>query len=346
MRRGHNWNRWVWKRRFPANAIYAELNASIGADEDGLMRRRLVVVGAPSSAGSYAPGQEGAPAALRQLGLIDLLSSDGRDVHDAGDGPFQIWAPDSAHPRVQNLDAVVPSVRAVAEQVGVALDEYADVLVLGGNCTVALGVMDALLQRDGAAGLLYIDRHFDLNTPASTADGALDWMGLAHGLDLPDCADALTSAFHRRPLLQPAELYLLGVDDAVATDWERQQATRLGLRWCSHTALASEPEACVADALAALPAGSLAVHLDVDALDFIDAPLAENTDGRNSGPTLDAIGMVLAAACGDARFRVLSIGELNPGRAAGSPQKLRDFVSTLQAALGAGSDPVPAPLNL
>jgi arginase len=310
------------------------------------VRRRLVVVGAPSSAGGYAPGQEAAPAVLRQLGLIDRLANGGRDVHDAGDGPFHVWAPDPANPRVQNLDAVVRSVRAVAEQVGAALDEHADVLVVGGGCTVALGVMDALLQRDGDAGLLYIDRHFDLNTPASTSDGGLDWMGLAHGLDLPDCADALASAFHRRPLLQPDELYLLGVDEALATDWERQQARRLGLRWCSHTALASEPEARVADALAALPPGSLAVHLDVDALDFIDAPLAENTDGRNSGPTLNAIGRVLAAGCSDPRFRVLSIGELNPSRAAGSPQKLLDFVSTLQAALGAGSDPTPAPLNL
>jgi arginase len=310
------------------------------------MRRRLVVVGAPSSAGSYAPGQEAAPALLRQLGLIDRLADNGRDVHDAGDGPFQIWAPDPAHPRAQNLDAVVVSVTAVAEQVGAALDEHADVLVIGGSCIVALGVMDALLQRDGAAGLLYIDRHFDLNTPASTSDGALDWMGLAHGLDLSGSADALASAFHRRPLLQPAQLYHLGVDEELATDWERQQARRLGLRWCSHIALAGEPEARVADALAGLPPGSLAVHLDVDALDFIDAPLAENTDGRNSGPTLDAMARVLGVACSDPRFRVLSVGELNPGRAAGSPQKLRDFVSTLQAALGARFDPASAPLNL
>ncbi len=200
---------------------------------------------------------------------------------------FRVWAPDPVHPRAQNLDAVVLSVTAVAAQVGSALDGHADVLVLGGNCIVALGVMDALLQRDSDAGMLDIDRQFDLNTPASTSDGAFDWMGLAHGLDLPDSAYALASAFHRRPLLRPHHLYLLGVEEELATDWERQQARRLGLRWCTHTALATEPEARVADALAALPSGSLAVHLDVDALDFIDAPLAENTDGRNSAELQD-----------------------------------------------------------
>jgi len=60
--------------------------------------------------------------------------------------------------------------------------------VLGGNCTIVLGVM-AALRRLGAGppGLLYLDRHYDINTPQSTTDGALDWMGLAHALALPAC---------------------------------------------------------------------------------------------------------------------------------------------------------------
>jgi arginase len=295
--------------------------------------RHLVVVGAPSSAGSYAPGQEAAPAALRERGLIKRLVDSGRVVSDAGDGPHQVWAPDRAHPRAQNLDAVVSSVGALAAQVGAALDDNADVLVVGGNCTVALGVMDALLARDGDAGLLYVDRHFDLNTPASTTDGALDWMGLAHGFDLPSSADPLAAAFHRRPLLHPGQVYLVGIDPSRATDWERAQAARLGLRWSTHTEAATQPQAAAAAALTTLPAGALAVHLDVDALDFVDAPLAEDTGGRNSGPSLAAMAEVLTTAVRDERFRVLSIGELNPARAAGSPQALTDFVSMLGAVL-------------
>lgn len=304
------------------------------------MARPLVVVGAPSSAGSYAPGQEAAPGVLRGLGLIGRLAADGRQVHDAGDGPVQVWAPDRRSPRAQNLGAVVSSLKAVAEHTAAALDRQADVLVVGGNCTISLGIMDALLERDRDAGLLYLDRHFDLNTPASTSDGALDWMGLAHGLDLTDAADELAAAFHRRPLLRPDQLYLLGINELAATGWEREQASRLGLRWCSSHALASEPEARTRQALAELPSGSLAVHLDVDVLDFIDAPLAENTDGRNSGPTLDDVARVLAIACADTRFRVLSIGELNPARAAGSPQTLHDFVAVLQKALETPDHPL------
>ena len=157
----------------------------LGRPDRHLMARRLALVGAPTSAGSYAAGQEAAPRVLRELGLVDRLRAAGREVIDAGDGPHQVWKPDPAHRYAQNLDAVVDAVRAVASQVGAAYDQDADVLVIGGNCTIALGVMDALTRRHDHAGLLYIDRHFDLNTPASTTDGALDWMGLAHGLGLP-----------------------------------------------------------------------------------------------------------------------------------------------------------------
>jgi arginase family enzyme len=67
-----------------------------------------------------------------------------------------------------------------------------------------------------------------------------------------------------------------------------------------------------------LPPGPLALHLDVDVPDFTDAPLAENTDGRNTGPTLDQAAEALTAAARDQRMRALSIGELNPTRCAGT----------------------------
>ncbi|MFC9329747.1 arginase family protein [Kitasatospora sp. NPDC057015] len=299
------------------------------------MARDLVLVGAPTSAGSYAPGQEAAPRVLRELGLIERLTAAGRRVRDAGDGPLQVWAPDPQHPRAQNVEAAVRAVKAVADRVAAALAEDADVLVVGGNCTVALGVMAALTASDPDAGLLYIDRHFDLNTPESTHEGALDWMGLAHGLDLPGAAEPLAAAFARRPLLAPDQLHLLGVDPGEATAWEQEQAARLGLRWGSHTDLATAPGPEVTRALGALPSGALAVHLDVDVLDFTDAPLAESTGGRNSGPTLDALSEVLDTACRDPRFRVLSICELNPARAAGDLSVLHRFIAGLQHALRA-----------
>jgi len=297
------------------------------------MSRRLVLIGAPTSAGSYAPGQEGAPRVLRELGLVEALRAAGRDVVDAGDGPLQVWRPDREHPQAQNLPAVVDAVRSVGQAAAKAFEADADVLVIGGNCTVALGVMSALPA--GESGLLYIDRHFDLNTPHSTTDGALDWMGMAHALDLPGAAPELAGAFGRRPLLTPAQVWFAGIDPSAATAFENEQADQRELHWCSSVDLTRQPAVVVADALEYLPAGPLAVHVDVDVLDFIDAPLSENTDGRNTGPSLGVLTQVLEIACHDPRFRALSIGELNPARAAGEPDTLLRFIATLATALHA-----------
>ena len=68
----------------------------------------------------------------------------------------------------------------------------------------------------------------------------------------------------------------------LATEWERQQITQLGLYVRSSQDLADAPEAVTRDATHWLPAGESAVHIDVDVIDFTDAPLSENTDGRNS----------------------------------------------------------------
>ena len=239
-------------------------------------------MGVPSSAASYAAGQDLAPAALRWRPARQLIAS-GLEVHDDGDLPHQAWSPDRDHPLAQNADQATISVQQLADRLYPLLARGDIALVLGGNCTIALGVVAALwLPGRRAPGLLYLDRHYDINTPESTTDGALDWMGLAHALALPGCLDTLAGAFGRRPLLEADQVAWLGVEPAIATQWEREQAARLGLHVTTSQALAADPAATALSALSQLPAGPLALHLDVDVLDFIDAPLAENTDCRNT----------------------------------------------------------------
>ncbi len=298
--------------------------------------RRLSVIGVPSSAGSYAAGQDQAPAALRHAGLIQALNDAGLPVRDHGDLPEQIWRPDRQRPFAQNAGQVTACLQELADRLGPLFADGDTVLVLGGNCTIALAVIAGLQRLEvGPPGLLYVDRHFDLNTPDSTTHGALDWMGLAHAFALPGTVDALTEAFGHRPLLQPSQVAWLGVDASEATTWEREQADRLGLHVTSRTALAADPSGSATTTLNVLPPGPLAVHVDVDVLDFIDAPLAESTDGRNTGPTLDQLAQALLPAAGDPRLRALSIGELNPTRSAGEPDAIPRFIRMLAATLSA-----------
>lgn len=58
------------------------------------MAERIVVVGAPSSAGAYAPGQEPTPQALRAAGLLDKLRARGIAVEDVDDTDLVRWRAD------------------------------------------------------------------------------------------------------------------------------------------------------------------------------------------------------------------------------------------------------------
>ena len=302
--------------------------------------RRISIVGVPSSAGSYAAGQDLAPQALRSAGLIDALTAAGVDVHDEGDLPTQIWSPDREQPLAQNVGQVTSCLTQLTNRLGPPLARGDIALVLGGNCTIALGVIAALRRMgNGVPGLIYFDRHFDLNTPESTTDGALDWMGLAHALALPGCVDVLVDAFGPRPLLEPHQVAWMGVEPNVATEWEREQAARLALQVTTCEAFVTAPAESVRRALRYLSAGPLAVHLDVDLLDFTDAPLAENTDGRNTGPTLDEAAEALVLAAHDPRVRAVSIGEINPTRSTGTPTAIPRFVNTIVRMIAATAAP-------
>lgn len=293
----------------------------------------LNVIGVPSSAGSYSAGQEQAPAALRAAGLIEALTGAGNDVRDHGDLTEQTWKPDRDRPFAQNLPEVAASVQELATAAAGLRDTDQRLLVLGGNCTIALGTCAGLRRAGAELGLVYIDRHFDLNTPASTTEGALDWMGLAHALDLDGAADELVAALGPRPLLSPFRLSFLGVDPAQGTDWERTCVERLGLHVVLQSDLVQAPARAAAAAREAVLPGPFAVHVDVDVLDFIDAPIAENVNGRNSGPTIDQLEQALAQLWDHPDCRALSIGELNPVHAAAEPEAVPRFIAALARAL-------------
>jgi arginase len=147
------------------------------------MQRVLGVLGVPTSAGAFAPGQEQAPQALRDAGLLGLLRDAGIAVSDHGDRTVWRWRPDRERPRAQNLDTVVSIVRETAARVADAAAAGEVTLVLGGDCTVGIGTVAGHVAAgpDERIGLIYLDSHADLNTPESVHEGTLDWLGARPG---------------------------------------------------------------------------------------------------------------------------------------------------------------------
>ena len=293
------------------------------------------VVGVPSSAGAYAPGQEEAPTALRTAGLLELLGSDAGGVRDAGDLPGFRWRPDRTDRAAQNLAEVAATVARVRDAVAPVLRSGAFALVLGGDCTVGVGSVAGSVVAGGETGVVYMDMHADLNVPASVPDGALDWMGVAHMLGVDGSRPALRDAGPRTPLLDPASIVVLGHEDSQATAWEREMIRRLGVTCVPAEALRADPAAAAVAAVAALPGGCtrVLVHFDVDVVDFIDAPLSENT-GRNIGVPLDAALAALAEIMADGRAQALTVTELNPHHASADADALPRLCAGLADALG------------
>ena len=131
------------------------------------------VLGYPSSAGAYCVGVEHAPAALRDAGLIGALRAAGHQVDDLGDLAVHLWKPDRKRPLAQNLDEEVGALSALADAAAPLVAPDARLLVLGGSCTVALGLCAAVAGAGIEPHLVYVDRHLDLNTPDSTTQGSL-----------------------------------------------------------------------------------------------------------------------------------------------------------------------------
>ncbi len=297
------------------------------------MKRRIGVVGVPSSAGAYAPGQEKAPAALRAAGLLTSLEAAGVAVADRGDAAVWRWRPDREQPYAQNLAAVVACASDTAERVRAALAAGEFALVLGGDCTVGLGTVAGHLPESGRLGLVYLDVHGDLNTPDSVPDGALDWMGVAHMLGEAGATPELSGFGPRTPLLEDDQIVLLAHDTRHSTPRELEAIERRGLAAVPRIDVASDPAAAARSALAVLEhCDRLAVHFDVDCIDFTDAPLSENT-GRNAGLRQDDAFAALAEVLRDPRVSALTVTELNPDHGSDDGSTLREFAERLAAAL-------------
>jgi arginase len=248
------------------------------------MDRAVGLIGSPTSAGAFAPGQEDAPAAIRDVGFVSRLRESGVDVLDLGDTPRFRWRPDHADPLAMNADAVRSAALAVADKVDEALAHDRLPVVLGGDCTTELGTVLGWQRKRSETSLIYIDPHPDLNTPDTAPDGAFDWMGMAHLLGEEGARPELVDLGGRVPALASSEVLLFGYSAERATVAERDAVERREIAVIEQAEVARDPGLAAGRALdwAEERGGHFLAHLDVDSIDFADLPLAENTD-RNVG---------------------------------------------------------------
>ena len=298
-----------------------------------MTRRALGLIGAPTSAGAFAPGQEDAPAAVRDAGIVERLREAGIEVVDLGDAPRFRWRPDRADLYAMNAEAVRAGALAVADKVAIALERELMPLVVGGDCTVELGTVCGWQRHRDATALLYFDPHPDLNTPETAPDGAFDWMGMAHLLVERGARRELVDLGGSSPALDARDVLLFGYSESRTTAGERDAVARRELRVIHEADVARDPAAAAARALEWVgERGHFLVHLDTDSFDFADLPLGENTD-RNVGLSLDAVGAALDVLLASPALGALTVTEINPHHGEPDGSTLRRFLDRLVTAL-------------
>ncbi len=266
---------------------------------------------------------------------MEFLSAAGVSVEDDGDVPGFRWRPDKANPRAMNANAVLSAARAVADRVAFAFADHAKVLVLGGDCTVELGTVAGALREKESVGLVYLDLDTDLNTPESTRDGALDWMGVAHLLGIAGTLPELVRLGPRQPMLQPEQVLYFAAGNV--EPFERELIQRLGVAEVPVADVARDPSRCGETVANGWARGfdRLLVHLDVDVLDFGDFPLAENTR-RNIGLKFDQLMAALRPLLAAPNWSGLTVTEVNPDHGESDGSTLATFARSLADGLAEG----------
>jgi len=235
------------------------------------------VIGVPLDLGGGRRGVDMGPSAFRIAGLGERLATLGYTVADKGDLPAPI-------PETQELrDERKKYIRDIAKvcqkvyQTSLAsLDEGAMPIVLGGDHSLGAGSVAAAADwarktKGLPIGLLWIDAHGDMNTPATSLSGNVHGMPLAALLG-PEPAE-LSKIGTFSPKVLPEHTVLVGIRNL---DEREKVAVRdshvhvFTMKDIDRHGIASIAEQAVS--LAGAGTAGIHVSFDLDACDPMIAP--------------------------------------------------------------------------
>ena len=234
--------------------------------------REIAVIGAPLDLGAGRRGVDMGPSAIRYAGLEQQLGDKlGVQVSDSGNviSPV-VETTEMGDSQARYLSQILD----LCDRLSVLVEEAAGrgslPLVLGGDHSVALGSLVGMAKVRGAGGVVWIDAHGDLNTPATSPSGNVHGMVLAAALGL--AGDPFRRNGWPLPAVEAGKVSLVGVrslDDGErallheldAKVFTMSEVDRIGIEPCMREALAH-----------AAGAAFLHVSLDMDVVDPDYAP--------------------------------------------------------------------------
>src|SRR5689334_9172196 len=178
------------------------------------MSKPVHLIGVPLDLGGNRRGVDMGPSAFRIAGLGRELTALGRTVVDCGNLPAPIReTQDAPDPHKRYIDEIADVCRQLHDRSLASLRAGAFPLVLGGDHSLAAGSVAASAEwvRETTGqplGLMWVDAHGDMNTPATTGSGNVHGMPLAA---LLGNEPRELAAIGHSPSVRPEFTVLLGI---------------------------------------------------------------------------------------------------------------------------------------
>jgi arginase len=173
------------------------------------------IIGVPLDLGGNRRGVDMGPSAFRSAGLGERVAALGYTVVDKGDLPAPIpETQEQRDERKKYIREIAKVCQKLYQSSLASLTEGAFPLVLGGDHSLGAGSVAAAADwakqaKDLPIGLLWIDAHGDMNTPATSLSGNVHGMPLAALLGTEPAELARIGTV--TPKVLPAHTVLVGV---------------------------------------------------------------------------------------------------------------------------------------
>ncbi len=272
------------------------------------------IIGVPLDLGGARRGVDMGPSAFRIAGLGDRIASLGHTVVDRGDLPAPIQETkgfgDERKKYVREIARVCQRLYQIA--LG-ALDEGAMPLVLGGDHSLAAGSVAAAAEfarrKNGVLGLIWVDAHGDMNTPATSTSGNVHGMPLAALLG-PEPAE-LSKIGGVSPKVSPEHTVIIGVRNL--DQREKEIVREAGVHVFTMKDIDRSGIAAIAEqAVALASAGTAGMHVSFD-LDVCDPAIAPGVGTPvKGGLDYREAHMVMEIVADSGRLTSLDLVEVNP----------------------------------
>jgi len=277
--------------------------------------RKIRVIGVPLDLGQSRRGVDMGPSAVRVAGLEAKLESLGLVVEDGGNIPVAIAeTKKEGNPHAKYLKEIATTCTKEAELVLKTLQEGMIPVVLGGDHSIAVGTVSGVAQfyrqQEQRIGLIWIDAHSDINTPATSPSGNVHGMPLAAILGL--WQDDLSRIYDFSPKVLPENTVIIGVRDIDQAEKENIRTAGITEVYTMRDIDERGMRTVMEEALRTVGRGTAGYHvsLDMDWIDPEDAP-GVGTPVRG-GATYREAHLAMEIIADHGRMTSLEIVEVNP----------------------------------